>query len=129
MGLESVSRGATKAVLVDKGEEALELCRLNTEKLGFTEQVEIMAMTVSKALLRLRGQQFNLVFSDPPYQQQAALEVLTKLPSVMSEGGVAVIEYGKLERVPDAVGPMQREDERSFGETVVSIFRLTSSAS
>jgi hypothetical protein len=46
---------------------------------------------------------------------------------VMAEGGVAVIEYGQDETVPDVVGRMYREDERAFGSTTVSIFRLTGS--
>ena len=124
LGLEAISRGATNAVLVDSGKEALVLCRTNTETLGFTAQVEIIALPVMKALLRLRGRGFNLVFSDPPYKQQAAVAVLSKLETVMSEGGVAVIEYGKHEAVPEQVGRMKREDERVFGDTIVSIFRL-----
>ena len=127
LGLEAVSRGATRAVLVDSGKEALELCRINTETLGFAAQVEIMAMPVMKALLRLRAKGFTLVFSDPPYKQQAAVAVLSKIDTVMAEGALAVIEYAKEEKVPDVVGRMQREDERLFGATVVSIFRLTGS--
>ena len=41
LGLEAVSRGAVKAVLVDRGREALDLCRLNTDTLKFADRVEI----------------------------------------------------------------------------------------
>ncbi len=100
---------------------------MNAKSLRFEAQVEIQALPVVRALERLKGRGFELVFSDPPYKQKAALWVLSKLETVMSEGGVAVIEHGKTEEVPNAVGRMRREDARSFGETVVSIFRLTGS--
>ena len=127
LAFEALSRGAMNAVLVDSGKEALQLARLNAKSLRFEAQVEIQALPVERALERLKGRGFELVFSDPPYKQKAALWVLSKLETVMSEGGVAVIEHGKSEEVPNAVGRMRREDARSFGETVVSIFRLTGS--
>lgn len=127
LGLEAISRGARHAVLVDSGAQALTLCRSNAETLGFLPQVEIIAMPVMKALNRLRGRHFDLAFSDPPYKQRAACEVLSKLEAVVAPRGVVVVEYSKHEAVPDVVGRMRREDERAFGDTVVSIFRLTGS--
>jgi hypothetical protein len=45
----------------------------------------------------------------------------------VSEGGVAVIERGRDEELPDRVGRFERIDERDFGTAIVTMFRLNSS--
>jgi 16S rRNA (guanine966-N2)-methyltransferase len=127
LGLEAVSRGAVQAVLVDSGREAVGLCRENSKAFGFDSRVEVLAQPVMKALeaLTARKAQFELVFSDPPYAARAGVEVLTALEAIVVEGGVAVIEHEAAEALPERVGRWHREDERTFGATVVSIFRLT----
>ncbi|MBE2250868.1 MAG: 16S rRNA (guanine(966)-N(2))-methyltransferase RsmD [Myxococcus sp.] len=130
LGLEAVSRGATLAVLVDSGREAVGLCRENAKALGFEAQVEILSQPAVKALAALaaRGARFELVFSDPPYVARAGLEVLAALEALVEEGGVAVIEHEAAEVLGEHVGRWRREDQRTFGATQVSIFRLTDPA-
>lgn len=130
LGLEAVSRGAERAVLVDQGREALTLCRENARALGFEAKVEIVARPALEAIASLgaAGRRFELVFSDPPYRLEAAVPVLEALDraGVVTDEGVAVIETGRDEAVPERVGRFTRIDERTFGSTTVRIFRLTS---
>jgi 16S rRNA G966 N2-methylase RsmD len=44
---------------------------------------------------------------------------------IVSEGGVAVIEHGKTEQIPERVGDFVQLDERDFGTAIVTMFRLT----
>ncbi|MCA2981996.1 MAG: 16S rRNA (guanine(966)-N(2))-methyltransferase RsmD [Myxococcaceae bacterium] len=127
LGLEAVSRGASRAVLVDDGREAVAVCRQNVEALGFGDRVAVRALPVRKALAALEGEasRFELVFSDPPYAHRAGVEVLEGIAPLVVPSGVAVIEHGRDEALDEVVGPWRREDERRFGGTVVSIFRLT----
>lgn len=129
LGLEAVSRGATKAVLVDRGREAQQLCRNNVQGLGFADRVEVLALDVFSAIATLakQGRTFQLVFSDPPYELTAGVKVLEALlaSKLVTEGGIAVIETGRDEKLPERVGDFDRIDERTYGATVVSIFRLT----
>jgi 16S rRNA (guanine966-N2)-methyltransferase len=133
LGLEAVSRGAVKAVLVDRGREALQLCRQNADALRFGAQVEIIAGGALETIAALgkQGRVFELVFSDPPYALNAGVPVLEALAAakVVGEGGVVVIEHGRDEGLPEQLAGFQRIDERDFGTAVVSIFRLTGPAS
>jgi 16S rRNA (guanine(966)-N(2))-methyltransferase RsmD len=126
LGLEAVSRGATRAVLVDRDREALELCRLNTETCGFGAQVEIVASPVEKVWARLRGRQFQLVFADPPYKLESGRATLEALEAhgLLGPGATVVFEHGKAEVLPAEVGRLTRVDERAFGDTRVSIYRF-----
>jgi 16S rRNA (guanine(966)-N(2))-methyltransferase RsmD len=127
LALEAVSRGAGRAVLVDQDREAQALCRQNTDALGFTSQVELLAQPVSRALVELgrRGERFELIFADPPY---AARVVETVLDGVVGAGllapsGMVVVEHDKREAAPDAHAGLNREDQRRFGDTLVSFYR------
>lgn len=127
LGLEAVSRGAGRAVLVDQDREAQALCRQNTDHLGFASQVELLAQPVARALetLRKRGDRFELIFADPPY---AARVVETVLDGVVAAGllapsGMVVVEHDKREEAPDAHAGLTREDQRRFGDTLVTFYR------
>lgn len=127
LGLEAVSRGAIKAVLVDRGREALELCKLNATTLKLIDRVEIIAADAQAAIANLARQHkvFELVFADPPYNHQVGQTLLHALMPVVSDDGVAVIETGRDEVMPESVAGFTRIDQRTFGTTTVSIFRLT----
>lgn len=129
LAFEALSRGASGATLVERSREAIGLCRKNAETLGFTTNVELLAMPVGAAIevLVRRGAAFDLVFVDPPYALEAGAATLKALDEgrLVAEGGVVVVEHAKAEVLPAAQGGLRVEDERRFGETVVSIFRLT----
>ena len=76
LALEALSRGATKAVLIDSGKEAQTLCRANAASIGVT--IELLAMSVDRGLLLLhkRGEKFELALIDPPYALKAGTTTL-----------------------------------------------------
>jgi 16S rRNA (guanine966-N2)-methyltransferase len=126
LGLEAVSRGASRAVLVDQDREALGLCRTNTQALGFTAQVEILALPVARAAEQLgkRGAPFDLVFADPPYAARAVEGVLELVAAqgLLAPGGQVLVEHDKREAAPETHAGFGRVDQRRFGDTLVSFF-------
>jgi 16S rRNA (guanine(966)-N(2))-methyltransferase RsmD len=128
LGLESLSRGATKAVLVDSDREALSLCRTNTDTLGFADRVEIIPQPVERALETLgrRGERFELIFADPPYAARVVEGVLDGVArhGLLAPGGAVVIEHDKREPAPESHAGFERVDQRRFGDTLVSLFRI-----
>ncbi|MEW5737512.1 MAG: 16S rRNA (guanine(966)-N(2))-methyltransferase RsmD [Myxococcota bacterium] len=128
LAFEALSRGATRAVLVDSGKESHHLIRKNAEALDMSQQIELIREPVARALETLgrRRERFELVFCDPPYKLEAGVEVLTALDEqeLLVEGGVAVLEHAKQEVLPETVGRLKRIDERAFGGTTVSMYRF-----
>lgn len=127
LGLEALSRGMDRAVLVDSGREALSLCRANAEALGFSDRVEILAGNALGALGRLATAEahFELIFADPPYAARALSELLEGIEehALLAEGGTVVIEHDRREEAPERLGGWDRADQRAFGDTRVSLFR------
>ncbi|MBX7112970.1 MAG: 16S rRNA (guanine(966)-N(2))-methyltransferase RsmD [Myxococcaceae bacterium] len=133
LGLEAISRGAVSAVLVDRDREALDLCRDNTQALGFATQVEIVAGPVEKAMSRLSlsHRSFDLVFIDPPYADEAGTAVVTTLCALalLTPQARVCVEHSKHEVLPTQIATLSRIDQRRFGETMVSFFQSEVSSS
>jgi 16S rRNA (guanine(966)-N(2))-methyltransferase RsmD len=129
LALEALSRGASRAVLIDSGREAQGLCRANAEALGYAARVELLAMPAVKGLevLGARGVRFDLIFADAPYKLQAGELVLAAVEAkaLLKAGGRVVVEHASVEQLTSRVGALQSVDERAFGDTVVTIFELT----
>jgi len=128
LAFEALSRGAERAVLVDSGREALGLIRENAAALGFTAQAEVIAGDALRTVLRLgkEGRRFSLVFADPPYAKKAVADLLTGIvgAGLLEEGGTVVLEHGKHEEVPAQEGALVQVDQRAFGETRVTLYRV-----
>lgn len=128
MALEALSRGAARAVLVDQEREAVGLCRANAAALGFAQQVMILAMPMARAVERLsaQGERFDLVFADPPYAARATGEVLAQVGQrgLLAPEGVLCLEHDRREAVPEQGEGLVRVDQRTFGDSRVSLFRF-----
>ncbi len=127
MGLEALSRGAAKAVLVDSNPEALRLIQKNIEICSFAGQAVCKRADLSSPdclePLRLdRGS--DLVFIDPPY----GLHVVGFIIDSMGRGGilaaeaVVVTEVGKREKLPEEAGRLTLFDRRSYGKTAFWLY-------
>jgi 16S rRNA (guanine(966)-N(2))-methyltransferase RsmD len=128
LGLEALSRGAGRAVLVDQDKEALALCRQNTDHLGFADKVEILALPVARAVdtLGKKGAKFEIIFADPPYAAKVVEAVLEQVgrAGLLAPGGTLIVEHDKREEAPESHEGFSRVDQRRFGDTVASFFRV-----
>jgi 16S rRNA (guanine966-N2)-methyltransferase len=127
LGLEALSRGAERAVLVDAAPEAAELCRKNAAALGFEGEVEVLRLRVERAVEQLTrsGRRFALVFADPPYAARAGAWVVGTAGPLLDAGGTLVVEHDRREVLPETAGALSRVDERRFGDTLVTLYRAS----
>lgn len=127
LGLEALSRGAARATLVERDRDALKVIGQNVLALGFTTQVRVMPMAVDRALqsLRAEGARFPLVFADPPYADVRLAETLEALSAgLMEEAGLVVFEHAQREEAPLELHGFAREDQRVFGDSLISLYRF-----
>jgi 16S rRNA (guanine(966)-N(2))-methyltransferase RsmD len=129
LALEALSRGAVHAVLVDSAHEAEALCEENVAALAFGPQVEIFRANAFVGIDRLKkkGEKFALIFADPPY----ALATAAKIAEALGDGALlepearVCIEHDRREVVPEAAGQLKRVDQRTLGDTVISIYSIS----
>ncbi len=94
MGLEALSRGAARAVLVDCDKAALAAIRANALHTKLAEHAEIVAAEALSYLKGYTGAPFHLVFLDPPYDRGLLPQCLSLLLSrgMLAAGAVVVCE-------------------------------------
>ncbi|HLI54383.1 MAG TPA: 16S rRNA (guanine(966)-N(2))-methyltransferase RsmD [Acidimicrobiales bacterium] len=117
MGVESLSRGAARAVLVESDPAAVRAIRANLEVLA--DVGHLAAVVCSDALRYLAGgvPPFDVVFADPPYAYARWPELLRLLRPVAS---LLVAETGG-DWEPGS--GWETVKQRRYGGTVVSIVR------
>ena len=127
VGLEALSRGAARAVLVDREANALAALRRNITALGLEAQTRVVRGDVERALalLAAEGERFDLVFLDPPYDTDLADAALARLggDAVTAPGAIVVAQHFTKRPPRDAVGVLAAFRTRRFGETTLTFFR------
>jgi len=68
--IESLSRGAKRAVMVDSSKEAVNCIKENLIKSGFLDRSEVLMMDFFKAIkiLKKRNEVYDIAFVDPPFE-------------------------------------------------------------
>ncbi len=95
IAIEALSRGAACAVLVEQNKKAAECIRENLTFTKMSERAQVYQCDVLTALQQLEGQKpFDIIFMDPPYDQQLEQQVLACLAdsSLADEYTVIVAE-------------------------------------
>ena len=104
VGIEALSRGARRCVLIEKNRAALEVIRENLAALGLESRTEIFSSKPAAVLERVRA---DIAFLDPPYEMPREYEITmdalggseTPLVIVQHPSRLALQErYGRLER-------------------------------
>ena len=127
LGIEALSRGARRAIFVEKGKDALKVVQRNLLQCGFLEQSEIIPGEVNQAIgfLQERGESFDLILMDPPYEKGWVQKTLDRLISnpIHHEGSIMVIEHSRRESLPEKIEGLHIIRHRKIGDTVVSFLQ------
>jgi len=120
LGIEALSRGASRAVFVESDEDACRVIRSNLSALGAEGVVVTRDVVGWLSSPDAASDPFGLVLVDPPYSSGPELaDVLSeRLPSVAAEGARIVTESQK--RSPLHL-TLPLHDERSYGRTRIAI--------
>jgi 16S rRNA (guanine(966)-N(2))-methyltransferase RsmD len=126
LGLEALSRGAGRAVFVEKARPAAAVLRRNVDDLGVADRSEIVISDALSYLARAPRAPWRWVFVDPPYRTELAARVLAHFaahPAELAEDSSIVVEHDRRNPPPEISGSMVRTDLRRYGDTEVSFYR------
>jgi len=127
LSIEALSRGAAKAVLVDASARSATTSRENLRRLGLAEKTEVWIAPAPRALKSLakRGEIFDMIFLDPPYDQglvEPSLKLLGR-GMLLGDTGTIVAEHSTREAVSPRYGSLVLNDQRRYGDTLLSFFK------
>ena len=93
LGFEAASRGAASVTMIDNHSPAVRQLEANRDKLKAGNVTILRADALSLAHdMATRGQRFDVIFLDPPYQQDLLAQSLPLCPALLKEGGLVYAE-------------------------------------
>jgi 16S rRNA (guanine966-N2)-methyltransferase len=124
LGLEALSRGASRALFLDNAPAALAAIRTNIDKLDIADWAESLRVDATRPPACPRPPA-DLVFLDPPYGQDLATPALTALSTQgwIAPDALCVVEIGAAETLAAPPGFIL-EDERRYGAAKVLFLRF-----
>lgn len=123
MGLEALSRGARRAVFVERDRDACRVISENLEKLRLTTGVVVRGDAVGVLREeRARARSYDLVLLDTPYDDwpRYADPLGELIPPVLAEAGLLLVETSTSVE-PEL--PLDLVTTRRYGSARVTVFR------
>jgi 16S rRNA (guanine966-N2)-methyltransferase len=125
VGLEAISRGARFAIFVEKNIRLVGAMQTVLSQMEYAERAEVIHADAVKGLgcLVQRGERFDIIFADPPYDQGLVLETLQYLEggNASAEDGIVVLQHSVREKlVVSQNQAMELTDQRRYGDTMLS---------
>ena len=123
LGLEALSRGASRCYFGDKSRESIALVRKNINMCGAQEKSIVIAGEYQKVLASI-NEKADIFFLDPPSRDGLMEDCIYLISEhdLLAEGGLIIAEHGKDERLPDEISGFSKIKERKYGKIIISIY-------
>ncbi|HPT39903.1 MAG TPA: 16S rRNA (guanine(966)-N(2))-methyltransferase RsmD [Candidatus Omnitrophota bacterium] len=126
VGFEALSRGVARLTLVECNRDSVLAIKRNIEMLK-ADSCDLYNLEAEKAvkILSLNKQNFDIIFTDPPYNKELAKKILQTLEGydILSPNGLIIIQHSRLEELPKEGLNFSLIKEAKYGDTWLSIFR------
>ena len=117
VGIEAISRGASRAIFIEAGHAALRVLRDNLKTLGIENRSTVRQ---SRAASLISGLQADIIFFDPPYEAENEYE---KILTALGETDALVIaQHSTRLKLREAYGDLKRTHVIKQGDNALSFF-------
>ena len=118
VGLEAVSRGASKAILIEKNREAMTALEENVRSLGVQSRVQVIK---GSAHVYMGSHPADIVFIDPPYDSDKEYERSLEVAGTM-EAGLVIVQHDVRRALPDSQGKLTKTRTVRQGTNVLTFY-------
>ena len=123
MAIEAVSRGAKSAVVIDNAQAAAKIISDNVKTCGFDKEISVVCSDFSTYLRN--GNQFDVIFLDPPYKGNLLTRALNQICEIdiLTDGGIIVCESMRETELPELDAPYVKGREYLYGKSKITVYR------
>ncbi|MGL5643103.1 MAG: 16S rRNA (guanine(966)-N(2))-methyltransferase RsmD [Paraclostridium sp.] len=126
LGIECLSRGASKSVFVDVNRSSIDIVRSNIKKARVEENSEVVNLDYKSAIDRLENMlhKFDIIFMDPPYYENIFIDALKKVDesNILKEDGIVVVEHDTKHEFPENIGSLVKDKSKKYGNTTLTFY-------
>ncbi len=122
VGIEALSRGASRAIFVEQNRAAVNVLRQNLKSLDLEARAQVLQ---GRATALLGGIRADIVFLDPPYALEGEYETaLTKLGARPPQ--MVIVQHDVRLKLEPAYGALQQTRVLRQGDNCLSFFHTKS---
>lgn len=118
VGIEALSRGARRSILVEKNRGAVEVIRENLAALGLESRAEVYTSKPAPVIERVKA---DIVFLDPPYEMEKELDAALALVGT-SSAALVIAQHPSRRELPESYGNMHRYRVLKQGDNALSFY-------
>lgn len=125
MGAEAICRGARYVVAVEQSSRACAIIRQNWQLVAHSEQTfQVWRGDAVQRLKTLTGQQFDLIYFDPPYASKLYQSVLEAIAGyqLLHPAGELAVEHNSDVGIPQPIS-LEICRQKVYGGTAVTFYK------
>lgn len=123
IGIEAISRGATKVIFNDFNKDAVKVIETNLRKIN--EEAKVFNLNYEECLFKLNDYPFNYIFLDPPYafdEYENIFNLINKYNLLLNKG-IIIVEVKKTVDLNDEYYGFVKYKEKKYGITKLLYYR------
>jgi len=124
VGLEALSRGAGRVVFVEEDHMRANIIKDFVDRFGFREKALIVRTRVQD-FLRKNEERFAIIFLDPPYGSEEAMQAISLIDELgtSDEDGIIIAEHSSRRELGDQAGELSLKKKYKYGDTALSLYK------
>jgi len=123
---ELISRGAQRAVLIDKNPKAVEVIKKNVARMGLEDQVKVIRGNALNVIDQLasKNESYDIIIVAPPYFTGLDVSSMKKLSdtNLLAPGGIIVLQQSMDEQFVDTYGILKSRKTYKYGDTRITTY-------
>lgn len=127
LGIEALSRGAKHCTFCDKSYESVKMLKQNLERTKFENKGTVLVNDYKKCIKTLTKNKFDIIFIDPPYKQDIAVNSIKLIleHDIFAKDGIIILETDEEERETQELKNINLEvyDVRKYGRVRLIFLR------
>jgi 16S rRNA (guanine966-N2)-methyltransferase len=127
IGIEALSRGAQKAVFVEREKIAVQTIQGNLALVRMAERAVIRKADVLSVLKQSPAEVYDFIYIAPPQYKDIWLHVLQALeanPAWIPAGTMVIVQIDPSEEAPVELRYLETIDQRRYGRTLLWFFAV-----
>jgi 16S rRNA (guanine(966)-N(2))-methyltransferase RsmD len=125
VGIEALSRGASRAIFIERSRAAVEVIRDNLASLGLAGRSEVSTGKVLPVLERVKA---DIVFLDPPYELEKEYKDALELLSTREDTGLVIAQHAGKVELAKSYGDLHQSRVVKQGDNALSFYSWACSA-
>jgi 16S rRNA (guanine(966)-N(2))-methyltransferase RsmD len=126
VGIEALSRGASRAVMVESNKLRVRMISQLLSEFDFSASARVVNRRAYDFLEKEEGRgQYDIIFLDPPYDSEELAKLLPLIGGgmIIREGGLVIAEHFLKTGLPDCTGRLSLLKRYKYGDTVLTVYR------